>query len=288
MARTVTDCALMLDCMVGFDVQDQFTGVNLIAGPPKGGSFAANLDPEAIKKARIGIVRQLFGPDSDADCKAVNTVIESAFEKLRAAGTILVDVEIENLNHYMYSTPTYYERSRADINSFLATKPNLPNDIADIVPKTPQVCYQDFTSNIMHAPLNPTDDPVYIRKLLDRDEFQRRLNVLMASENLDALAFPDVQIPAPKHEDALNGRFPTGEEGAANSRFPAGFTFPVNTLLASQARIPAVTIPAGFTVDGLPVGLELASWEYREQALLELARGVEVLVPARKAPPSPF
>jgi len=95
----------------------------------------------------------------------------------------------------------------------------------------------------------------------------------MASLGLDALAFPDVQIPPPKHEGATNGRFPTC------------WDFPVNTLLASQARLPAITVPAGFTADGLPVGLELVSYEYHEQQLLELARGVEVIVGARRAPP---
>lgn len=94
----------------------------------------------------------------------------------------------------------------------------------------------------------------------------------MALHNLDALAFPDVQIPPPKHEDSTNGRFPTC------------WDFPVNTLLASQARVPAISVPAGFTEEGLPVGLELVSWEYQEQKLLELAAGVERFVGARRAP----
>jgi Asp-tRNA(Asn)/Glu-tRNA(Gln) amidotransferase A subunit family amidase len=40
----------------------------------------------------------------------------------------------------------------------------------------------------------------------------------------------------------------------------------------------------GFTEDGLPVGMELVSWEYREQALLELAMGIEHHIPSRRAP----
>ncbi|KAH0333644.1 putative amidase family protein, partial [Aureobasidium melanogenum] len=248
-ARTVEDCALFFDCMVGFDPQDAYTGVATMAkslGLPLGGSYASNLNQglEKTRQARVGVVRQLFGPDSDPYCLAVNKVINKAFLALK----------------------------EKDINSFLATKPHLQQDVADIVPaKAPQE-FLSFTSQIAHGPLNPLEDPEYLPKILDRDEFKRKLDCLMASLNLDALTFPDVQIPPPKHEDATNGRFPTC------------WDFPVNTLLASQARLPAMTVPVGFTEDELPIGLELVSFEYHEQALLQLARGIEIIVGARRAP----
>ncbi|KAK5714924.1 hypothetical protein LTR15_010340 [Elasticomyces elasticus] len=145
-----------------------------------------------------------------------------------------------------------------------------------IVPRTPEHEFLDFTCQMAHGPLEPTDGPTYVQKLLDRDEFKRKLDHLLAELDLDALAFPDVQIPAPKHIDATNGRFPTC------------WDFPVNTLFASQARLPAITVPAGFTQDGLPVELELVGMEYQEQALLELASGVESVLQARRAPPAPL
>lgn len=171
----------------------------------------------------------------------------------------------------MTSTPAYLQ-SRSDINSFLATKPHLPQDLALIVPQEPPHPSLDFTSAVAHGPKDPTTDPTYLQRLLDRDEFQRRITCLMADHGLDALAFPDVQIPPPRHEDSTNGRFPTC------------WDFPINTLLASQARIPAISVPVGFTEDGLPVGLEFVSWEYREQTLLEMARGVEYYIAARRPP----
>ncbi|KIW02868.1 uncharacterized protein PV09_05920 [Verruconis gallopava] len=275
-ARTVSDCALMLDCMVGYDPADDFTGVNLVAAAPKGGSYSAGLDPDKIKSARIGLVRELFGPDSNPYCRAVNAVVEGAMSKLRASGTTFVDVSIDNLKHHMTFTPNYLQMSRSDINAFLATKPHLPQDIAEIVPKKPQKMFLDFTSMMAHGPENPTDDPLYVEKLLDSDRFQRTLNCLMLEKKLDPSAFPDCQVPPPRQEDATNGRFPTC------------WDFPINTLLASQARLAAVTVPAGFTEEGLPVGLEFVSWEYREKELLELARGMEVIVDARRSPPPPL
>jgi len=43
-------------------------------------------------------------------------------------------------------------------------------------------------------------------------------------------------------------------------------------------------VPAGFTEDGLPVGLEFVTWDFREKALLEIAKKMEELVGARRAP----
>ncbi|EXJ92450.1 hypothetical protein A1O3_01001 [Capronia epimyces CBS 606.96] len=271
-ARTVQDCALMLDCLVGFDPKDEWTAVAVTAPKPMGGSYAANLDHTAISKARIGIVRSLLGPDSDPACRSVNGVVKQAIAKLQLAGTEFVDVDLQGLKHYMTATPTYVVRSRSDINEFLATKPHLPEDIALIVPPKPLHPALDLTSAVADGPRDPMKDPTYLKRLLDRDEFQRRVTCLMAEHGLEALAFPDVQVPPLRHEDCTNGRFPTC------------WDLPVNTLLASQARIPAVSVPVGFTEDGLPVGMELVSWEYREQALLQLARGVEYHVPARRAP----
>lgn len=62
--------------------------------------------------------------------------------------------------------------------------------------------------------------------------------------------------------------------------------FPTNTFLASVTRHPAISVPAGFTEDGLPVGMELIALEYQEQHLLELAYGVEAIIGARTVPPN--
>lgn len=284
MARTVTDCALMMDCMVGFDAQDDYTGIattSAALGLPRGGSYAAHLEdgPDKLRRAKIGVLRQRFGPDSDPHCRAVNTVIASAMEKLQDAGTTFVDVHIDDLDHLMIYPQVYMQRSRSDINSFLATKPHLPQDLADILPpKVEGRPYLDFICAVAHGPKNPTDDPAYVDKLQWRDHFKRKIVGLFGSLGLDAITFPDLKVPPPRFEDATNGRFMVdGQED-----------FPTNTYLASLARLPAISVPAGFTEDGLPVGMEFVGLEYQEQSMFELARGVEVIVGARRAPGGPL
>ncbi|KAH8883458.1 amidase signature enzyme, partial [Thozetella sp. PMI_491] len=279
MARTVTDCALMLDCMVGFDPLDEFTGYAATAaalGLPRGGSYTSTLESghQKIRKAKIGVMRQLFGADSDSHCKAVNDVIANAMHKLEQAGTSFVDVYVEKLDHYMTYPQTYLQRSRSDINRFLATKPHLPQDIAEIIPKVPEKSYLGMLCAVAHGPEDPLTDATFAGRLLERDAFKRKIDCLIASMDLDAILFPDVQIPPLAIDDAATERLMiNGEEN-----------FPTNTFLASITRLPAISVPAGFTRDGLPIGLELVGLEHQEQKLLELAYGVEAIVGARRPP----
>ncbi|KAK2613235.1 hypothetical protein N8I77_000159 [Diaporthe amygdali] len=276
MARTVTDCALMLDSMVGFDPRDEYTEYAATAaaiGLPKGGSYSTFLEdgPEKLNSAKFGVVRQLFGSERNPDYQAVCSVTASAMDKLQRHGTTFVDVHIDNLNHYLSYTQTYMIKGRTDINSFLATKPNLPSDIADIVPSNQVRPWLDLLSLTAHGPQDPTSDATYVDRILTREAFKRKVCSIIASQGLDALIFPDAKIPPPRAEDATSGKFPTE-------------SFPVNTFFASQACLPAISVPAGFTQEGLPVGLELVGLEHQEQHLLELARGIEVVIGGRKAP----
>ncbi|KAK4544293.1 hypothetical protein LTR36_004503 [Oleoguttula mirabilis] len=145
----------------------------------------------------------------------------------------------------MTVTPTYLQRSLSDFNSFLATKPHLPKTLQSSSQKS-ALRIPDFTSQLAHGPSTPTDDPTYLDRILDRDDFRRRLDCLFASHNLDVLMLPDVQIPPPRYEDSNNGRFKT---------------------------MPAIIVPAGFPEDGLRVGMDMVGMEFSEQTLLELAQG---------------
>jgi Asp-tRNA(Asn)/Glu-tRNA(Gln) amidotransferase A subunit family amidase len=61
-------------------------------------------------------------------------------------------------------------------------------------------------------------------------------------------------------------------------------TFPTNTVIASQARLPAISVPAGFTEAGIPVGMELLGMPYAELSLLQVAYQYEQSVRPRQAP----
>src|ERR1700726_3587309 len=98
MARTVRDLAKLLDVMVGYDPEDPVTalGVGKVEG-----SYTRYLDQGGLNGARIGILRESIGNQSDpnsADFKIVDAVFETSVAELKAAGAILVDpIIIPNL-----------------------------------------------------------------------------------------------------------------------------------------------------------------------------------------------
>jgi amidase len=58
-----------------------------------------------------------------------------------------------------------------------------------------------------------------------------------------------------------------------------------NCRLSANTGLPAVTVPAGFTADGLPVGLELLGPAWSDARLLALAYAFEQTTGHRRAPP---
>src|SRR5581483_5118532 len=91
MARTVRDLAKLLDGMVGYDPEDPVTamGVGKVDG-----SYTRFLDKNALKGARIGILRESIGTGSDPesnDFRIVDAAFAENVSELRAAGAELVD-----------------------------------------------------------------------------------------------------------------------------------------------------------------------------------------------------
>lgn len=273
MTRTVRDAALMLDALVGYDPKDLFTANQGIITPPKGGSYAANLSETTLASARLGVLNEVFGDGSAPEHAAVNKAVREALSKF-TTGTQLVDVEIPKLDHYWTFTTTYMSRSRWDINNFLAAHPHITGVTFESIHSSKQfhpslALFQKLGEGIAH----PRDDPEYGERLDQQQEFQRIVVSVMIENKLDAMVYPSVKITPPTIEDTLNTRF--------------WDYFPTNTSIGSQLRFPAISVPIGFTEDGLPIGLEILGVPYSEQKLLELAYGVERLINARKPPKLP-
>ena len=91
MARTVSDAAKLLECMIGYDPADPVTarGYGRVTG-----SLSAGLKRDSLKGARIGILRESIGyasePDSE-DFKAVDVAFQRSIGELAAAGAMIVD-----------------------------------------------------------------------------------------------------------------------------------------------------------------------------------------------------
>ena len=124
MGRTVTDTAIVLDALVGYDPQDPYTTAYVIADHK--GSYTQNLDPNGLKGARIGVLKEAFGSDEDPDCAQVNAVMRAAIEQIKSAGAEIVEVSLPNLMDFVVETSLYITHSRHDINKFLSRARRCP------------------------------------------------------------------------------------------------------------------------------------------------------------------
>ena len=270
MTRTVKDAAILLDAIVGYDEADPYTTAYVIAGHK--GSYADNLDPEGLKGARIGVLKEAFGSDEDPDCAAVNGVVRAAIEAIRGAGAEIVEVSLPNMMDFIIETSLYITHSRHDINGFLAARPELAYSSLDKIYEDGQYHKNlDLIDDIMTGPAKPEDDPNYYRKLAARDGFQRAVVGIMAQNRLDAICFPSSQVLPPTRAELNAGRWRV-------------LTFPTNTLIAAQTWLPSICLPAGFAPGGIPVGLELVVLPYREPDLFRLGSAFEQVAPHRRAP----
>jgi len=272
MGRTVKDTAIVLDAIVGYDSKDPYTAAYMIAGHK--GSYTQNLDANGLKGARIGVLKEAFGSDSDPDCAEVNAVIRAAIESIRKAGAEIVEVSLPGLMDFIIETSLYITHSRHDINKFLASRPALAYSSLDAIYKDGKYHKNlDLIDEVMTGPLEPADDPHYYRKLAAREGFQRAVVGLIAQNRLDGICFPSTQVLPPTREALQSGRWTV-------------LGFPTNTLIAAQTWLPSICLPAGFSTAGLPVGIEMVVLPYHEPDLFRLGYAFEQATQHRKPPAS--
>jgi amidase len=264
MARSVRDLAKLLDVMVGYDAEDPLTALGV--GKTEG-SYVRSLDPNGLKGARIGILRESIGAGSEPgseDFKKVDAAFEKNVAELRAAGAILVDpitipdlqallakragnpvIAEEALKLYLARTPASPIKSRQDIA-------NAP-DLAKGIPPNRTEAWK--------RPSPPLDAARYGEYLMAREQLAINIQKVMADNRLDAIVHKSVEHQPNLIKDGVNPPY-TSAKGIPTW----------NTFLVYAASI---TVPSGFTGDGLPVGITFFGRPYSEPMMLKLAFGYE-------------
>jgi Asp-tRNA(Asn)/Glu-tRNA(Gln) amidotransferase A subunit family amidase len=268
-ARTVEDLARLLEVMVGFDSEDRRTGA---VSKKNTESYLNHLNPDALDGARLGVLRDAFGDDNDPRSAPVNNVVEDALAMMENVGATLVDpVSIPDLEKRVQETSLYITQSKSDLNSFFENRENAPVDsLQDLFDARDYHDKLDLLVDIVDGPDDPTEDSTYWENVSAQQEFQREILYTHAEHDLDAMIFPDVQVIPPTREELQSG---------INTA-----AYPTNTVIGSQSSCPAISIPAGFTDDGLPIGVELLTTPFEEPKLIELAYAYEQAVDPREPP----
>jgi Asp-tRNA(Asn)/Glu-tRNA(Gln) amidotransferase A subunit family amidase len=237
---------------------------------------ADTLENLAVGALRLGKPADHFFAALHPDTEAV---IEAALERLRAAGCTIIEVEIAGIEAPVAACGfpiAIYETRDALIRYLAETAPGGPS-FAQVIA---EIASPDVKA-ILAAMATPAHDDMAgaYRDAMEtrRPKLQRILSDCFAANRLDAIVFPTTVLPAtPIGEDE------TVEIGGET--LPLFPTFVHNTDPGSTAGIPGVTLPAGLTPAGLPVGLGLDGPSGSDRRLLAVARVLEEILPPISAP----
>jgi len=272
MARTVMDAALLLDIMAGYDPQDPITAWAATHIPR---SYADGLRNDRLRGARIGILRQPMDSGTDTkseDFAKVATVVNNAIAELRTLGAVVVDSLVVDSLELVRRIDNNYE-TEAATNQYLAQHPNAPvKTFKDILLSGAVVPSRERA--LIGLVNLTTDDYGYLKVLQRRETLRVAILTTMANQRLDAIVYPTFWNQPSTIPDSVLFR----------SRPNDGYGRGDNRGLSPAIGFPALTVPAGFTTDGLPVGIEFLGRPFSEPLLLGLGYAYEQGTHHRKPP----
>ena len=260
MARSVEDCAIMLEAMAGFDAKDS-TSLDLPV-PEWSTSLDANL-----KGKRVGIPREYRMEGTHPEILAS---WDQGVAWLKDAGAEVVDI---SLPHTRYALPAYYIIAPAEASSNLARYDGvryglreLP-DHANLQQMYAATRAAGFGEEVKRRILIGT----YVLSAGFYDAYYtqaQKVRALIACDFAEAWARCDL-ILAPT---TPNAAFALGEK----SDDPlAMYLNDVFSVPASLAGLPAMSVPAGLTSGGLPLGLQIIGQPFDEQGVLNAGLAIE-------------
>ncbi len=260
LTKDTTDCALMLNGICGYDPQDSTSVPEAV---PDFTTFLAH----GLKGLKIGIPKE-YRPSHGLDAD-VDAAVNGAIRIMTDLGAECVEV---SLPHTRYAVAVYYVIAPCEASSNLARYDGVrygfrdreADDLIDMYRRTKSM---GFGSEVQRRIIIGTYalsagyyDAYYgkasqVRTLIMED-FKK------AFEECDVLLSPVAPTPA----------FTLGE----NTDDPLTmYLSDIFTLSANLAGIPGLSIPCGFSRDGLPIGLQLMGRHFDEGTLLKAAYNFE-------------
>lgn len=187
----------------------------------------------SVRKLRVGIPRQYFFEQLHPDVAAA---AEEAIRQVRGMVAEVREVTLPRLHEA--------ENGDYDVELYHYQKP--------MFDRSPEL-YHPWSQRHLNA-MKKVDTVAYIETLKRVREVRR--DIRRVFEQVDLLVLPTMREPAPWIAETMN----------ETHRRP-----PSNTSAFNHYGTPALTLPCGFSKEGMPIGLQIAGAAYREPAVLSLA-----------------
>ncbi len=258
-ARTVEDCAIMLESMASFDPKDSTSSDR----PMQDLSGLASSD---IKGMKIGIPKEYR---IDGTPEEILKLWDQGVEWLKDSGAEIVDV---SLPHTKYALPTYYIIAPAEASSNLARYDGVryglrvedDKNLHEMYKKTRAAGFGDEVKRRLMLGAYVLSAGYYdayyikaqkVRRLIAQD-FEK------AFEKCDALLTPT----------APSAAFAIGENEDDPIKMYLNDVF---TVPGSLAGLPGMSVPAGLDAHGLPLGLQILGRSWDELSVLKVGHAIE-------------
>ncbi|MFW5864157.1 MAG: Asp-tRNA(Asn)/Glu-tRNA(Gln) amidotransferase subunit GatA [bacterium] len=259
LTKSVEDAALLLNGIGGHDERD---------------STSAQVDMEDftrllgqdIKGMKIGMPKECFGDGMDSDVAAV---MDETRKTLESLGAELVEV---SLPHSEYAVATYYLVATAEASSNLARYDGAQyghraKDTKNIIEMFSRTREEGFGAEVKRRIMLGTYvlsagfyDAYYLKALkvrtLIKQDFEK------AFEQADLIFTPVSPTPAFKKGEKMDDPLQM-------------YLSDIYTISCNLAGLPGISVPAGFSGDGLPIGMQLLAPPFQEAPLLQAAHAFE-------------
>ena len=262
MTKSVEDAALLLGVLAGHDEMDGTTPRDPVP------DYAAALGGASMKGVRLGLAKEYM--DVSGMDPEVKRITDAAIAKCEAAGAELVEV---SLPHTEYAMAVYYIIAPAEASANLARfdgvryghRSEAAKDVFTLYTKSraegfgPEVKRRIIMGTYVLS--SGYYDAYYGRAQRVRTLIKRDFDEAFAK--VDALITPCAPTPAFKF--------------GANQDPLTMYLNDLYTIPSALAGVCASSVPAGFTADGLPVGVQFICGGFEEAKLLRVSRAFEVV-----------
>ncbi len=259
MAQTAEDCAWLLNAMAGFDARDSTS----LERPTE--DYCRDLDLP-LTGLKVGLPVEYFSDGLDAQ---VQTAVQAAIELLKQQGAQLVDVHLPQTR---LAIPAYYVLAAAEASTNLSR-------------------FDGVRYGHRAAQFDGLDD-MYRRSRAEGfgAEVQRRIMMgayvlshgyydayYLKAQKLRRLVANDFQAAFAQCDVILGPVAPTAAPklGSDINDPVQMYLSDIYTIAVNLAGLPAISLPAGFTGNGLPVGVQLIGNYFAESRLLNVAHQMQ-------------
>ena len=260
MAQTAEDCALLLNSMAGFDVRDSTS----LERPAE--DYSRDL-AQPLNGLKVGLPKEYFGSGVDAE---VQQAVQNAIQLLQAQGAQMVEVSLPQTE---LAIPAYYVLASAEASTNLSRYDGVryghrAAEFANLDEMYSNSRAEGFGSEVKRRIMigayvlsHGYYDAYYLKaqklRRLVANDFQAAL------AQCDVILGPVAPTAAPKLGSDINDPVQM-------------YLSDIFTIAVNLAGLPALSLPAGFTRSGLPIGVQLIGNYFAESRLLNVAHQMQL------------